>query len=214
MAISANLHSSCPGGMPLRSGEGRLARPSSCSVVTFAAFLCTLQRRIAVRDKQQLATDDESSWTAPRVHRHGLQRWTDRPNVRRDGRNLHRHVVGHHQWRRGRPLRAGRAPTTLGRRDGRLTGTVTSRNPATGQTHRLQVRGGAIGPNSTWFYLMIPNEVGPGGVIVRWQQGTGEFRGAGTPDRRTWPGVWTSATGADAAPIFGPGEHSVTLAKQ
>jgi hypothetical protein len=97
-----------------------------------------------------------------------------------------------------------------------LDGSATARNPGTGETHRLNVFGQAVGPASTWFRLIIPPEVGPGAVIVRFQQDTGEFFGSVSPDRRTWPGHWTSATladGPDAAPIFGPGGGPVTLTK-
>lgn len=111
------------------------------------------------------------------------------------------------QAERGRPSEGG----LVG-----LHGSATARNPGTGETHRLNVSGLAVGPNSTSFRLIIPHEVGPGGVIVRFQRGTGEFRGSVSPDRRTWPGHWTSATladGPDADPIFGPAGGPVTLTK-
>ena len=94
-----------------------------------------------------------------------------------------------------------------------LGGTATARNPATGESHDLTIFGQAVGPSSTWFRLAIPMAVGPGGVIVKFEQGTGEFRGAVASDRRTWPGHWTSTTHADGAPIFGPGGGAVTLTK-
>ena len=53
----------------------------------------------------------------------------------------------------------------------------------------------------------------PGGVIVRSDKFTGKFKGEVSGDGRTWPGHWTSADGANADPIFGPGEYSVTLTK-
>ena len=108
------------------------------------------------------------------------------------------------QAERGRPSAGG----LVG-----LHGSATARNPGTGETHRLNVSGLAVGPGSTSFILIIPPEVGPGGVIVRSQQVTGTFSGSVSPDRRTWPGYWTLWGGADAAPIFGPGGGPVTMTK-
>ena len=95
-----------------------------------------------------------------------------------------------------------------------LGGSATARNPGTGETRRLNVSGQAeCWRCGGWFILIIPPEVGPGGVIVRSQQETGDFDGSVSPDRRTWPGNWRSWVGANAAPIFGPDGGPVTLTK-
>ena len=108
------------------------------------------------------------------------------------------------QAERGRPSESGTVA---------LHGSATARNPGTGEIHRLNVSGLVVGPGSTSFILIIPPELGPGGLIVRSQQVTGTFRGGVSPDRRTWPGYWTLWGGADAAPIFGPDGGPVTLTK-
>jgi hypothetical protein len=94
-----------------------------------------------------------------------------------------------------------------------LDGEGTALNSATGESHRLTVSGHTAGENSTMFLLSIAYVLGPGGVILSGGQVTGNFHGAALPDR-TWPGHWTSATGIYTAPIFGPGEYSVTLIKE
>ena len=95
-----------------------------------------------------------------------------------------------------------------------LYGSATARNPGTGETHRLNVSGQAECRScGGWFNLIIPPELGPGGVIVRSEQVSGTFDGSVPRDRRTWPGDWTLWGGANAAPIFGPGGGPVTLTK-
>jgi hypothetical protein len=97
-----------------------------------------------------------------------------------------------------------------------LEGTGTALNPATGESHRLTVLGQTAGENSTFFSLNIARVIGPGGVLLGGGQGVGLLKGAVSDDGRTWPGRFTSwpATLPDAEVIFGPGEHSVTLAKE
>ena len=104
----------------------------------------------------------------------------------------------------GRP--AGGIPVDLG-------GSATARNPGTGETHRSNISGGALGLRWNSFLLIIPPELGPGGVIVRSEQVIGDFDGSLSPDRRTWPGSWRSWGGANAAPLFGPDGGSFTLTK-
>jgi hypothetical protein len=95
-----------------------------------------------------------------------------------------------------------------------LDGSATARNPGTGETHRLTVSGQADCRScGAWFDLIIPDELGPGGVIVRSYQITGTFDGSVPRDGRTWPGYWKMWGGANAAPIFGPDGGSVTLTK-
>jgi hypothetical protein len=108
------------------------------------------------------------------------------------------------QATRGRPQ--GGIPVDLG-------GSATARNPGTGGTHRLNIRGGTVGLSWNSFRLEIPPELGPGGVIVRSEQVTGDFNGSLSPDRRTWTGSWRSWVGANAAPIFGPDGGPFTLTK-
>ena len=95
-----------------------------------------------------------------------------------------------------------------------LDGEGTALNSATGESHRLTVSGQTSGESSTIFLLSIAYVFGTGGVILSGGQVTGNFRGGVSPDGRTWPGRWTSATSRDNAPIFGPGEYSVTLIKE
>ena len=95
-----------------------------------------------------------------------------------------------------------------------LDGEGTALNSATGESHRLTVRGSTAGRGTTIFLLSIAYVLGPGGVVLSGGQVTGNFRGDPLPDGRTWPGHWTSATGIYNAPIFGPGEYSVTLIKE
>lgn len=97
-----------------------------------------------------------------------------------------------------------------------LDGTGTARNPATGEIHRLEIFGTGRWDDAavTEFSLNTAYETGPGGVILGGGKITGEFRGAVSRDGRTWPGHWTSTTHIDGAPIFGPGQHSVTLIKE
>ena len=89
-----------------------------------------------------------------------------------------------------------------------LNGSATARNPGTGETHPLNVHGQAeCRLCGGWFILEIPFEVG------RSPQAVGDFDGSVSSDRRTWPGVWRSWDGANAAPIFGPDGGPVTLTK-
>ena len=94
-----------------------------------------------------------------------------------------------------------------------LGGSATARNPGTGETHRLNISGGAVGLSWNSLTLMTPPEVGPGGVIVRSDKGTGTLTGSVLRDRRTWPGSWRSWDGVNADPIFGPDGGPVTLTK-
>jgi hypothetical protein len=91
-------------------------------------------------------------------------------------------------------------------------GTGTAR-ATTGEIHRLRIDGGAL-PSGDFAAFYISKETGPetqpGGVILT---STGRFAGDVSPDGRSWPGRFTLETALGAAPIFGVGEYSVTLAK-
>ena len=89
-------------------------------------------------------------------------------------------------------------------------GTGTARS-ATGELHRLWIDGGAFG-SFVGFDVLLERggETGPASVILT---SMGDFNGVVSRDGRTWPGRFTSATAAGAAPIFGPGEYAVTLMK-
>jgi hypothetical protein len=93
-----------------------------------------------------------------------------------------------------------------------LSGTASALNSSTGESHGLTILGQAVGSSTTFFWLVTSLDVGPGGVILGGGKNTGQFEGAVSGDRRTWPGRWT--THIDGASIFGPGEHSVTLIKE
>jgi hypothetical protein len=107
-------------------------------------------------------------------------------------------------------VRAMRSRTDLGLE---FDGSGTTRF-ATGEWHLLSIEGGAL-PSSpddrtAGFYLSVARggETGRASFI-----GTGRFNGEVSRDGRTWSGRFTSEMGLGGAPIFGPGEHSVTLTK-
>lgn len=100
-----------------------------------------------------------------------------------------------------------------------LGGTGTARNPATGETHQLEIFGFGQRDDAqaTEFALNTPYEmIGPPErrEIFGERKHIGDFRGNVSRDGRTWPGHWTSTTRNDGMPIFGPGSHSVTLMKE
>lgn len=89
-------------------------------------------------------------------------------------------------------------------------GTGTARS-ATGESHRLRINGGAlVGAAGFSISAERGGETGPGSVILIT---TGDFAGEVSGDGRTWPGRFTSATAAGAAPIFGLGQYDVTFLK-
>jgi hypothetical protein len=99
-----------------------------------------------------------------------------------------------------------------------LEGSGTALNPATGEMHMLTISGlvSSHRPESqatTVFNLETARVFGPGGVLLGGGQHTGMFNGNVSRDGRTWPGRFSSTTSNFGAPIFGPGEHSVTLTK-
>jgi hypothetical protein len=89
-----------------------------------------------------------------------------------------------------------------------LDGTGTARNPATSEMHRLSIHGLHNSIN-----IDTARDIGPGGVLLGGGQATGHFHGYMSRDGRTWPGRFTAATHSFAAPIFGSGQHAVTLTK-
>ena len=103
-------------------------------------------------------------------------------------------------------------------RDLHLEGIGTALNPTTTEMHQLSIFGsGRLSAESRSAALLnidIAREIGAGGVILSGGQHTGQFHGDVLGDGRTWPGRFTSTTYAFAAPIFGPGDHPVTLIKQ
>jgi hypothetical protein len=97
-----------------------------------------------------------------------------------------------------------------------LRGTGTGLNSATGESHRLTIRGSTAGGNTTSFTILTALETGPGGVILGGGEVTGWFEDSASRDGRTWPGKFRSIPDdiINARPIFGPGEYSVTLIKE
>jgi hypothetical protein len=80
---------------------------------------------------------------------------------------------------------------------------------ATGEWHHLWIEGGTLGSGfGAGFGLGLA-----GGETGRDVVSTGHFNGEVSRDGRTWPGRFTSVMGQGGEPIFGPGEHSVTLTK-
>ena len=94
-----------------------------------------------------------------------------------------------------------------------LLGTGTALNPTNGEMHRLRIFGLKPGLGVPLFNLHTEQVIGPDGLIVGGGQPTGQFRGEVSGDGRTWPGRFTTTNQNPGAPIFGPGEHTVTLTK-
>lgn len=99
-----------------------------------------------------------------------------------------------------------------------LVGTGTALNSATGEIHRLTIGGIGksryIADSTAFFNLFTAEEIGPGGRLLSIAKHTGQLHGNVSRDGRTSPGRWESTWRDDGAPIFGPGEHSVTLIKE
>lgn len=95
-----------------------------------------------------------------------------------------------------------------------LDGTATALNPTTGEMHRLKIGGVKPGAGVPLFNLFTEEVIGPDGEGVVLSQHTGQFLGEVSGDGRTWPGRFTTTTDNAGAPIFGPGEHAVTLTKE
>lgn len=95
-----------------------------------------------------------------------------------------------------------------------LDGTGTALNPTTGEMHRLKISGIKAGAGVPLFNLFTERVIGPDGRIVGGDQHTGQFRGEVSGDGRTWPGRFTTTNDNFGVPIFGQGEHAVTLTKE